>query len=194
MQPVHRPTSDILRIQLSYVRRDLGYLEKYMEKGYAPVKKEIPFLLTIMKLYEQQLYMYENKTHTVEHRIVSISQPWLRPIVRGKVKAPVEFGAKLDLSIDEKGYSRIEQISFEAYNESIYLQEAVMRYYNRTGHYPERILVDQIYRTRENQLTSIALSVFTANLFKMQRRILCALLNLLRGFPEEVSGKLVIVA
>lgn len=71
---------------LSYVRRDLGYLEKYMEEGYAPVKKKIPFLLTIKKLYEQQLYMYENKTHTVEHRIVSISQPWLRPIVRGKPK------------------------------------------------------------------------------------------------------------
>ena len=244
--------------QLSYVRRDLGYLEKFMEEGYAPVKKEIPFLLTIMKLYEQQLYMYENKTHTVEHRIVSISQPWLRPIVRGKAKAPVEFGAKLDLSIDEKGYSRIEQISFEAYNESVYLQEAVKRYYNRTGHYPERILADQIYRTRENrrfckskgirmsgpklgrpgkkkqtkiekkqeyqdntdrieverefsvekhsyglglivtkleetQLTSIALSVLTANLFKMQRRILCALLSLLEGFPEEISGKLVMV-
>lgn len=244
--------------QLSYVRRDLGYLEKFMEEGYAPVKKEIPFLLTIMKLYEQQLYMYENKTHTVEHRIVSISQPWLRPIVRGKAKASVEFGAKLDLSIDEKGYSRIEQISFEAYNESVYLQEAVMRYYNRTGHYPERILADQIYRTRENrrfckskgirmsgpklgrpgkqkqtkiekkqeyqdntdrieverefsvekhsyglglivskleetQLTSIALSVLTANLFKMQRRILCALLSLLEGFPEEISGKLVMV-
>ena len=98
----------------------LGYLEKYMEEGYAPVKKEILRLLTIMKLYEQQLYMYENKTHTAEHRIVSISQPWLRPIVRGKAKAPVEFGVNLDLSIDEKGYSRIEQISFEAYNESIY--------------------------------------------------------------------------
>ncbi len=125
-----------MKKQLSYVRRDLGYLEKYMEDGYAPVKKEIPFLQTIRKLYEQQLYMYENKTHTVEHRIVSISQPWLRPIVRGKAKAPVEFGAKLDLSIDEKGYSRIEHISFEAYNESVYLQEAVMRYYKRTGHYP----------------------------------------------------------
>lgn len=134
-----------------------------------------------------------------------------------------------------------------------------MRYYNRTGHYPERILVNQIYRTRENrkfskskgirmsgpklgrsgkekqtrmekkqeyqdntdrieverefsvekhsyglglivtklkktQLTSIALSVLTANLFKMQRRILCVLLRLFRIFPEEISGKMVMPA
>ncbi len=49
--------------------------------------------------------MYDNRIHSVEHRIVSISQPWLRPIVRGKVKAPVEFGAKFDLSLDSEGYA-----------------------------------------------------------------------------------------
>ena len=54
------------------------------------ISKEIKQYLTIIKLYEQQKYMYDNKIHSVEHRIVSISQPWLRPIVRGKVKAPVE--------------------------------------------------------------------------------------------------------
>ncbi len=47
--------------------------------------------------------MYENKTHSVENRIVSIMQPYLRPIVRGKVKSPVEFGAKFDLCIDTEG-------------------------------------------------------------------------------------------
>lgn len=36
--------------------------------------------------------MYENNTHTVPNRIVSISQPYIRPIVYGKVAAPVEFG------------------------------------------------------------------------------------------------------
>ena len=98
-----------------------------MSDGYAPAKKEIPLLLTIMKLYEQQLYMYETRTHSVEKRIVSIRQSWLRPIVRGKAKTLVEFGAKLDLSINENSYSLIEHISFEAYNESGYLQGAVER-------------------------------------------------------------------
>ena len=66
-----------------------------------------------------------------------------------KVKAPVEFGAKFDLSLDSEGYGRIEKISFEAYNESTCLIEAIERFRERTGYYPERVLADQIYRTRE---------------------------------------------
>ena len=95
-----------------------------MSDGYAMTGKDIGLYLTIIRLYEQQQYMYDNRVHSVEHRIVSISQPWLRPIVRGKVKAPVEFGAKFDLSLDSEGYGRIEKISFEAYNESTCLIEA----------------------------------------------------------------------
>lgn len=188
--------------------------------------------------------MYQNKVHIVENRIVSISQPWIRPIVRGKTKAPVEFGAKFDLSIDDSGLGRIEKISYDAYNESTVLVEAVERFRVRTGHYPEHLLADQIYRTRDNRkfckfhgirlsgpkfgrpsltkqsskekkqeyqdntdrieversfslskrcygmdliriklydttLTSIALSVFVTNLFKIQSRILFALIYLL---------------
>ena len=130
-----------LKKQLSYVKRNIGYLESFMSEGYAPREKDIV-------TNEQQQYMYDNM---VENQIVSISQPWMRPIVRGKVKAPVEFGAKLDLSIDAKGYARIENISFDAYNESTCLQDAVNAYYERTGYYPERVLADQIYRTRDNR-------------------------------------------
>ncbi|MBQ4485692.1 MAG: transposase, partial [Oscillospiraceae bacterium] len=86
----------------------------------------------------------------VEDRIVSISQPHIRPIVRGKAKSPVEFGAKYDVSIDEKGHARLEKISFDPYNEGAFLQEMVESYHERTGHYPKRVLVDKIYRTREN--------------------------------------------
>ena len=45
-------------------------------------EKERVLLDTIEKVYEQQLYMYENRTHSVDDRIVSISQPYIRPIVR----------------------------------------------------------------------------------------------------------------
>ena len=225
---------------------------QFMSDGYAMTSKEIGVYLTILTLYEQQKYMYDKRVHSVEHRIVSISQPWLRPIVRGKAKAPVEFGAKFDLSVDSEGYGRIEKISFEAYNESSCLIEAVERFRERTGHYPERILADQIYRTRENrnycknhkirlsgpklgrpsvtakvdkkqeyqdntdrievertfslskrcygmdcittkleetQLTSIALSVFVMNLFKIQKRILCAFLPLFQFLYDWNKGK-----
>lgn len=84
-----------IRKQLAFIRRDIGYLENFMQDGYAPTSKEIHLLLTIYKQYEQQQYMYQNKIYSVDNRIVSIAQPWIRPIVRGKTKAPVESGPKL---------------------------------------------------------------------------------------------------
>ena len=113
-------------------------------------KSDVELLDILISVYKQQKYMFENNTHTVENRIVSISQPYIRPIVRGKAKSPVEFGAKLDLSVDETGMCRLEKLSFDAYNESAVLKTAIDNYKRRTGHYPERVLVDQIYRNREN--------------------------------------------
>lgn len=140
-----------IRKQLGYLQRDLRYIDAYMDAGYALPEKYKDILDTIKALYEQQKYMFDNKTHSVEDRIVSISQPYIRPIVRGKAKAKTEFGAKYDVSIDENGHARMEKISFDAYNESTIFTEAIERYKERTGHYPERVLVDQIYRTKENR-------------------------------------------
>ena len=139
-----------IKAQLQYIRRDLGYIDTFLEEIDLcdDLSKQ---LATIRTLVEQQQYMYDNKVHSVPDRIVSISQPYIRPIVRGKSKAPVEFGAKLDLSIDENGIARLERLSFDAYNESDVLITAVENYKSRTGHYPERVLVDQIYRNRTNR-------------------------------------------
>lgn len=140
-----------IRQQLQYIRRDRGYIESLLAEGCELTTKQSERLHVIDKVYEQQKYMYENKVHSVPDRIVSISQPYIRPIVRGKAAAPVEFGAKLDLSLDEKRMARIERMSFDAYNESDVLISAVERYKARTGHYPERVLADQIYRYRNNR-------------------------------------------
>lgn len=47
----------------------------------------------------KQKYMYNNHTHKVSDQIVSVSQPFVRPIAWGKVGKPVKFGAKLDFSV-----------------------------------------------------------------------------------------------
>ena len=93
--------------------------------------------------------MYDNRTHRVPDRIVSVSQPFVRPIVRGKAGKPVEFGAKLDISVVD-GWTRLECYSFDAYNEAGNLRAMVERFCTREGHYPSRILADKIYRNREN--------------------------------------------
>ena len=138
--------------QLRFISRDLGYVDMFVLYNNVVLKeKQQGRLYVIKELYEQQKYMYDNKTHSVKNRIVSISQPYIRPIVRGKAKAPVEFGAKLDMSIDERGIARLEKLSFDAYNESDVLTTAIENYHSRTGHYPERVLVDQIYRNQKNR-------------------------------------------
>ena len=136
--------------QLQYVRRDLKYIDEFIAQEIEFDEKQLERIAVIRKVYEQQNYMYCNKTHTVPDRIVSISQPYIRPIVRGKAKSPTEFGAKLDLSIDNNGFARIEKLSFDPYNESDVLIGAAEQYYKRNGHYPERILADKIYRNRKN--------------------------------------------
>ncbi len=141
-----------IKKQLQYAKRDLGYIDIFMEEEDIEfTEKQLRRINTIRELFEQQDYMYRNNTHSVKDRIVSISQPYIRPIVRGKAKAPTEFGAKLDMSIDEKGIARLERLSFDAYNECDVLIGAIENYHERTGHYPERVLVDQIYRNRNNR-------------------------------------------
>lgn len=93
--------------------------------------------------------MFDNRVHSVPDRIVSVSQPFIRPIVRGKAGKPVEFGAKLDISV-VNGWTRLEYSSFDAYNEAGNLKAITERFYKREGHYPARILADKIYRNREN--------------------------------------------
>lgn len=136
-----------IRKQLNYVKRDLNYLEnKELDRLGDRERKEME---TIKKLYAQQKQMYDNMTHSVSNRIVSISQPHIRPIVRGKAGADVEFGAKVTISLID-GFAFIDRIDFENFNEGTVLKRQAEAYRERIGVYPEELLADGIYRTREN--------------------------------------------
>ena len=141
----------LVRKLLCALERNLGFIDGYLARGGALDSRQAKQLETIRELHRQQKEMYDSRTRRTDHRIVSIAQPYLRPIVRGKAKAPVEFGPKYDVSVDEKGHARLERIDFEAYNECAVFKDAAKRYRERTGHYPARALVDKIYRTRENR-------------------------------------------
>ena len=93
--------------QLAYLRRDLNAIEGELSLGKALNARQSERLDTIRTIYEQQKYMYDHRTHSVPDRIVSVSQPFVRPIVRGKAGKPVEFGAKLDISVVD-GWTRLE--------------------------------------------------------------------------------------
>ena len=148
-KPKAKQTRKAIGKQLGYLKRNIGHIEKMLADGKDLTSKFQEKFSTIKTIYAQQKEMYDTRTHSVKDRIVSLSQPWLRPFVRGKAKAKVEFGVKLDISVCD-GWTRLERHSFDAYNESTGLQDMIERYKERTGQYPERVLVDKIYRTREN--------------------------------------------
>jgi len=114
---IAKATRQAIGKQLNYLKRDLGILNQNLEQGKQLAPKQAERLNTLHTIYEQQKYMYDNKVHSVPDRIVSLSQPFVRPIVRGKAGKPVEVGAKLDISVVD-GWTRLEYSCFDAYSEA----------------------------------------------------------------------------
>jgi hypothetical protein len=121
-----------------------------LEAGGEIGSRNAKLLETIQKLYEQQRTMHKQQTHSVENRIVSLHQPHIRPIPRGKANAKTEFGAKLALSV-VNGYTFADHISYDNFNEGVLLADAISKYKERFGMLPARIITDTIYRNRENR-------------------------------------------
>lgn len=104
---------------------------------------------TIRKVYEQQSYLVQNKTTSVKNRIVSLSQPHIRPIVRGKENKPVEFGIKAHI-MQVGGINIVEHHSFEAFNETTRLKHAYFKHRTLIGPCTH-LAADGIYPTNSNR-------------------------------------------
>jgi transposase, IS5 family len=138
-----------IKKQLQYIHRNLANIERMGELQLL-TKSHYRMLLVVAEVYRQQLSMYEKKEHSIPDRIVSLKQPHIRPIVRGKAGKSVEFGAKLSASC-RNGYVFLDRISWDNFNESGDLKRQVEAFKQFTGYYPESIHVERIYRTEENR-------------------------------------------
>jgi transposase, IS5 family len=142
-----------IKKQLQYIKRNLSYIEQLIISG-ATIEnlsnRQYKMLLVVAEVYRQQLWLYENQKQSIDDRIVSLTQPHIRPIVRGKAGKAVEFGAKLSASCFDR-YVFLDHISWDNFNESGDFQKQVEAYKDYTGFYPESVHVDKIYRTRENR-------------------------------------------
>jgi len=149
----HSKKRTALKKQLQYIKRNLCHIQRLVELGASLEKlskQQYKLLLVCQEVYRQQAWMYEYKTNKIDDRIVSLTQPHLRPIVRGKAGKNTEFGAKLSASSFE-GYVFLDRISWDNFNESGDLITQVEAFKEFTGHDPESIHADQIYRTRSNR-------------------------------------------
>ena len=150
----HKAIRSAVKSQLQFLKRNIKSINKLLN-SFSSVsipleKRDYKYLLVINTLYEQQKEMFDELKHTIEDRIVSIHQPHVRPIVRGKTTAKVEFGAKIHVSIID-GISFLDEISWDAFNEGSHMMEYVEKYKERFGCYPRELLADQIYCTRANR-------------------------------------------
>lgn len=105
-------------------------------------------LSTLREVYNQQKDLIQKKA--VEHRIVSIDRPYIRPIIRGKENKRVEFGAKVN-NIQIDGISFIEHLSFEAFNEGIRMKQCIEYQESLTGVQVKRFGGDSIYANNANR-------------------------------------------
>jgi hypothetical protein len=80
----------------------------------------------ITKVYRQQKNHFNSNDprESIPDRIVSISKPYVMPIVRGKEVKNVEFGAKCN-NILVDGISFIEKLSFNAFSEGTRLEHCI---------------------------------------------------------------------
>ena len=150
-QPGWKRVRKAMRKQLGYVRRDLNHVDKLLnEVGFGILSNDqLRKLMVIREAYRQQQEMYDERRHTIDSRIISISQPHVRSIKRNKAGAKWEFGAKVSVGI-VNGLTTIHRISWDNFNEGSDLQEQIMAYKRTHGFWPESIHADKIYRTRSN--------------------------------------------
>jgi hypothetical protein len=143
--------------QLRYLRRNLSTIEKMLDQvekktgGRFPLEKRDQRIYWVVQhVFAQQMYMYQNKVHSCSDRIVNIYQPQVRPMVRGKDKANVEFGSKINIS-EVEGFVRLDHIGWDNYDEGGDVELQVERFRELYGCYPELLLADRKYLTRENR-------------------------------------------
>ena len=138
--------------QLQYIGRNLKHIGNLCETVPLTLLTARWYrnLLVVSELYRQQMEMHRAGSKSISDRLVSISQPHVRPLVRGKAAARTEFGMKLSISVVD-GLSLPERMSWSNYNEGCDLVRDIERYQERYGSYPESVHADKIYRTRANR-------------------------------------------
>lgn len=157
-KPTKKKIRKAIREQLGYLSRDLRHINSLLDEQamvFPCERSPLSFrqqrtLWIISELYRQQQWMHDHHTHAIQNRIVSIAQPYVRPIVRGKAGKRTEFGAKISgVVIDGSVY--LDNLNWDAYNETSDMKPAVEKYKRRFGFYPESVNADKIYWSRENR-------------------------------------------
>lgn len=152
-KPRRRKINAAIRRQLDYLQRNLDAIDALIASRASLSGLKTHWwhkLLVISELHRQQSILLNAKTRSIPDRIVNLVQRQVRPIVRGKARAAVEFGAKISVSV-RNGFAFLHRISWDPYNEAADLIPQAKKYKHEHGCYPERICADRIYINTKNR-------------------------------------------
>ena len=152
-KPHRRKIKAAIRRQLDYLQRNLDAIDTLIASGARLSALKVHWwrkLLVISELHRQQTILLYAKTRSIPDRIVNLVQRHVRPIVRGKARAAVEFGAKISVSV-RNGFAFLHRVSWDPYNESEDLILQSKKYKQEHGCYPQRICADRIYINTKNR-------------------------------------------
>ena len=151
----HKQTRKMIMRLLALLGKMLGEIRRQMRihsDERLLNEKQLDILETITRVYRQQSHHFKSgdSRESIPNRIVSISKPYVRPIVRGKENKTVEFGAKSNnILID--GISFIEKVSFNAFNEGTRLRHCISLAQKLTGVPVKKVGGDQGYSGNDNR-------------------------------------------
>src|SRR3989339_306778 len=148
---------------LQFSKRNTGEIKNALEKisqktdtSLNGIKEEVKeqflkeakrFLATASNIVEQQKNIY--KRLPVKERIVSVHQPHLRPMVRGKYPVEVEFGPKILLNL-KNNFLFLEYLSFNNTSDSQLLDISLKGYQERFGNTPTQLAADRGFWSKDN--------------------------------------------
>ncbi|MCK5132577.1 MAG: hypothetical protein KAR40_10560 [Candidatus Sabulitectum sp.] len=114
----------------------IDVLANNLELGASTINSIYRERWRIEEFFRQQQEMYDERKHTIDSRIISISQPHVRSIKRNKAGAKWEFGAKVSVGI-VNGLTAIHRIGWDNFNESLDLQGQIREYHCTHESWPE---------------------------------------------------------
>lgn len=157
-RPTARHRRTARRQQLQYIKRDLGHIDALLDRwqaaqlqgGFPLSSRQQQRLWVIRELTRQQAHLHRTRARRIDHRLVSLHQPHVRPVVRGRLGHPVEFGAKFSVALVD-GIACVDSLRWDAFSEAGDLMAQCQAYRRRYGVWPEKILADGAYGTHANR-------------------------------------------
>ncbi|MBL7132108.1 MAG: IS5 family transposase [Candidatus Omnitrophica bacterium] len=165
-QKVHRHSTKsrrkTIKKLLQFATRNINQLKesvdhfKKQSENVPVIEDAQDFLETAEEILNQQKDLYRKRE--VKDRIVSVHQPHIRPMVRGKYPVDVEFGPKVLLNLDDD-YLFLEDLHFNNVSDTHLLEKAIEGYHKRRGRPPTQLAADRGFWSQDNHNKAEALGI-----------------------------------